>query len=246
MVESTLTVVPSKLPDSGSVYPIPTNLTTAEYLRLFTAYINSGLHPFTFLKKVQYPNPDNRHLQYRLIADLREHLDHYSARDPAPDILILTARAKPSDTSTFSLTFEQIMEPAFPQSHLMPTLPAFGGSSTSLQPDPSLSPSEQIIKWRKQSAFDDWQSAQALRVKLNNMVRGLDMTLAKPADLRAISATYLDIQKVQRLALGLSSENTGIKLEGVDGDGEDLPIINILSRAVAKSQEAEVVDGEGN
>ena len=205
---------------------MPSSLSTSDYLRVFSHYIQSGLHPESFLKSIGYPNPENRTFQRRLHYDLRDHLDVYQGAK-IPPALVATIRAtvsSPPLPTYMPVPFMAILESDFtPTSPLVPD-----GPSVSLVVDTSLSPSDQIQKWRSQLAFDDWSSSQLLRSKVIEIARTITPENFKPSDIRAIAATMLDIQRIQRMALGLSSENLGFKMDGKDADGLDLPVINIM------------------
>lgn len=238
---TTLEVVPLNLPKQSNdcVYAIPPNLSTSQYLRLWTAYINSGLHPRTFLARINYPNPDNKQLQRRLSYDLREHLDAFPVERTVPRILLDTARASPETISHFDLTLEQILDPGIEWATSI-AVPAVVTQSIATRIDPDLSPSEQIALMRRNLVHEDWGCAQALAQKTLAYLDALEPGDIRPADLRAIAATFLDIQKIKRMALGMSSENVGFKVEGQDAEGNDLPIINVMQAVAVEVVEANV------
>jgi hypothetical protein len=230
-----LVVIPNRLPDAECVYKIPASLSTMEYLRLWTAFINSGMHPYTFLSTIKYPNPGNNFLQRRLAYDLREHLDSYLATETVPDILTKTARAKIGEVNEdFDFRFDEIIVTDFSPLQV----PTQTGTNA-LAVDPSLTPTEQIVAWRSKQAFDDWTSAQTVKNKALEMLKRMNPESFRASDLRAISASLLDAQRQQRQALGLSTENVGLKLEGIGDDGGNLPIINVTIKEMPKKDVAE-------
>jgi len=90
-----------------------------------------------------------------------------------------------------------------------------------------------IINWRESQALSDWTLAEKLRDKIKNLCDGEHCYLG--ADyIKKLSAALVDLQKVQRLALGLSSENIGFPLKGVSQGGEQLPVCNLVIEADAK------------
>jgi hypothetical protein len=238
--------IPPTLPDSRSVYKIPERMTLTEYLRVFTVYINSGLHPADYLEWIKYPNPENKKLQMRLHADLRERMDNLQT---PPQILIDTCKSKrgqPPPIREVQPLFTDIINPTT-------SLPALIGgevavhqtllsASTDLTVDPSMSPTEQIKLWRAKQSYDDYSSAQQLRRQVLALIPMINPHDFRASDIRSIAATLLDIQKIQRMAIGLSSENVGFKMEGLDSEGADLPVINVLSKAMR----AAVVDAESS
>ena len=92
---------------------------------------------------------------------------------------------------------------------------------------------QKIIRWRESQAIADWRTAERLRRYvvglLDRVTRDLDSDEAYnfgAQAVRQIAAAMVDLQKMQRLALGLSSENIGFPLSGVSQGGEQIPIVN--------------------
>lgn len=232
-------VIPTKLMERPDGY-LPKSIDSNQYVRIFTSFINSGLHPKTFLQRIQYPNPDNVEFQRRLHSDLRWYNDN--TKD-APEILIRTEMASTADLPAQNWPpnlFDELISinTEFTTLLLDPaaTTELALSDPNELAPDPALTPSEQISLWRSKLAFDDWKSAQYVRQRVMSVVKNITPENFKPADIRSIAATLLDIQKIQRLALGLSSDNLGFKMDGKNQDGEDLPIINVMIADSALSQ----------
>jgi len=76
---------------------------------------------------------------------------------------------------------------------------------------------EQINAWRQRQALDDWRSADALRTAIKIIIRekilkkeGQVNTVLKAVEIRQLAQALCDIQRVQRLALGMSTDNVGI------------------------------------
>jgi len=113
-------------------------------------------------------------------------------------------------------------------------------ASTDLTVDPSMSPTEQIKLWRAKQSYDEYSSAQQLRRQVLALIPMINPHDFRASDIRSIAATLLDIQKIQRMAIGLSSENVGFKMEGLDSEGADLPVINVLSKAM------KIIDAESS
>jgi hypothetical protein len=99
-----------------------------------------------------------------------------------------------------------------------------------------------IAKWRSRQAIDDWRLADQIRTQiriiLKNAVKrkvSIDdagnqvtdySTSLSPHELRALTTAVESIQRVQRLALGLSTDNVGVNFPmPVDSDdkGKEKP-----------------------
>ncbi len=93
--------------------------------------------------------------------------------------------------------------------------------------------------WRRRQAPDDWKTADALRSHLKmilneNTVKdkhGKHISELRPQDLEKLANVALSIQKIQRLALGMSTENIGVdrpdtqvETPEVEDTGEVIPI----------------------
>ena len=71
---------------------------------------------------------------------------------------------------------------------------------------------------RKKQAISDFETAEALRNHVKLILtkavavgeNGETITKLKPADCANLARTLIDIQRVQRLALGMSTENVGV------------------------------------
>lgn len=99
---------------------------------------------------------------------------------------------------------------------------------------------EIVNGWRISQAMSDYKTADNIRMHLKiilqkslkrEMVDGKESfdTLLRPSDLRHLSDVLATLQKVQRLALGMSTENVGVeRLEDLnkpdDMSEDDIPI----------------------
>jgi len=100
---------------------------------------------------------------------------------------------------------------------------------------------EIITQWRKKQATEDWKSASVVRSHAQLLLKqslvksetGELSTTLSAQELRAIAQAFGEIQKIQRLALGLSTENVGIEaslaakdtiIEQKVDDGDDVPV----------------------
>jgi hypothetical protein len=182
-------------------YPIEP---TEEYLKIFTAYINSEMPLEIFLSKI--PAQANN-LDRRLKWDIRSRISAF----PNPPLKLI---------NTYKLMYAK--------SYTLPNLPEVIDAE-------ELSLTEQIIKWRELQATQDYTSADKLRRLIEEYFahRPLNPYTGKEEripikELRQIAAALVDIQKVQRMAIGLSTENVGVKLDGVDESGSMLPIVQVL------------------
>ena len=72
-------------------------------------------------------------------------------------------------------------------------------------------PQELVREWRKLQAKADHQTAEMVRARVMELMES--MSQPTPSELRALAACLVDLQKVQRLALGLSSENVGMQVD---------------------------------
>jgi hypothetical protein len=194
---------------------------------------------------IGYPNPDNKALQRRLHYDLREHLDAQPPTSQVPPILLDTARAGPDTLApaTFNLTLEQILDPSAQWLPNTFTTPAT--ASTALVVDPNLSGSEQIVLWRNRQAFDDWHTLQLLKEKVKERIASFT-SITPMSEMRAASATAIECQKGQRIALGLPADNVGFAVAGQDTEGNDLPIINVVEAPLTLPAEVVEADAEAN
>ena len=83
-----------------------------------------------------------------------------------------------------------------------------------------------ILAWRESQAVEDWRHAELLRQYIRELLAS-GQSLNVNA-INAIANAMERLQKIQRLALGLSSENVGFPLQGVSQGGNQLPIINVV------------------
>lgn len=78
-----------------------------------------------------------------------------------------------------------------------------------------------IKSWRKEQARSDYNTADAVRVHLklilNQSIRkdpdtDKAISLLKASEAKAITEALVNIQKIQRLSLGMSTENVGVEM----------------------------------
>lgn len=105
----------------------------------------------------------------------------------------------------------------------------------------ALSPQDLIKKWRQQQAESDYRSNELLRRILLRKILRSQHTDFK--DLRAAASALLDIQRAQRLALGLSTDNVGMRIEGEDENGNLTPQIQVLIHD-AKQAAQQIIDAQ--
>jgi hypothetical protein len=72
-------------------------------------------------------------------------------------------------------------------------------------------PQELVREWRKMQAKADHQTAEMVRARVHELLNSI--VQPTPQELRSFAACLVDLQKVQRLALGLSSENVGMQVD---------------------------------
>jgi hypothetical protein len=96
---------------------------------------------------------------------------------------------------------------------------------------------QKLLAWRERQAIADWQLADRLRRYIKYVLQKAEAQLTKPSDdgepawhyspsdIRHMAGAIMDLQKVQRMALGLSSENVGFPLRGIDNGGAQLPTV---------------------
>lgn len=72
-------------------------------------------------------------------------------------------------------------------------------------------PAELIREWRKLQAKADHLTAEMVRNKIQEFIQTTqDLS---PSEIKALASALADIQKIQRLALGMSSENVGLPIK---------------------------------
>lgn len=107
-----------------------------------------------------------------------------------------------------------------------------------------------ILSLRSKQAIKDYQSAELLRAHCDLILSKslgaesvdeseVDSTSLSPSNLRAIAATMESIQKVQRLSLGMSTDNVGadtLKSEegAVDDSEKNTPVFEIQMKKNGK------------
>jgi hypothetical protein len=107
---------------------------------------------------------------------------------------------------------------------------------TGMDEDAQFKLSQRILNWRQRQAQLDWTTGENIRRYIGLLldsaiildpVTGEKILKYNPSDMKSMTSALLDVQKIQRLALGLSSENIGFPLKGTDAGGSQLPIIEV-------------------
>lgn len=70
-------------------------------------------------------------------------------------------------------------------------------------------PRQLVSVWRKMQAQADHHTAETLRQRVKEMLES-PLDTFTPAELRQLAGALTDVQRIQRLALGLSPDNPGI------------------------------------
>ena len=109
---------------------------------------------------------------------------------------------------------------------------------------------EIINQWRAKQAQTDWKMGDHLRDQIKLIIKNATKrvvrngrasfeTSLKPTDLRALADAAERVQRMQRLALGMSTENVGIPLgpdatvdgeDGPTGDDDGVPVFEVVMR----------------
>ena len=180
---------------------------TYDWDELFAEWVKSGMKKSDFLKKKGI-NPNG------MIARRRTdgwHLDISRARK--------ILRTEESDIDMQIKIMEQ--------------------ATNEVAPKEALKEIWQIVQqWREKQAENDYKLADIIRIHAkvllkNNLVyrqteQGAEEVVSKlkPNDLLAICKVAETVQKIQRLALGLSTENIGVD-SGVKADEDNVPIFEV-------------------
>ena len=107
-------------------------------------------------------------------------------------------------------------------------------------PDDDINDIWQLVQgWRKKQAKSDWETADAIRTHIKLLLNNAVMqkpdplggkpeirTKLTPSQIRSLTGALADLQRIQRLALGMSTENIGVEADvrHSDNDGEKIQI----------------------
>lgn len=87
-----------------------------------------------------------------------------------------------------------------------------------------------LQQWRRKQAVEDWKGADQVRMVVKMLLKDSVKettapdgkksysTTLKPHEVRQITQALSDVQRIQRLAIGLSTENVGIDQPAAAGD----------------------------
>lgn len=161
-------------------------LADANFKYIFTLYASSGHHAQDFIDAL-FPEDtpeDRKRLAKELLFELK-------ATATTPEHF-QTAGAKRTGTPA-------PIAPYAPPTYA-PTVLAEAQDPASL-----------VREWRKLQARADHHTAEMVRNKVQEFIQTTkDLS---PSEMKALASALADIQKIQRLALGLSSENVGLPIK---------------------------------
>lgn len=161
-------------------------LADANFKHVFTLYASSGYHAQDYVDAL-FPDDtpeDRKRLAKDLLFELR-------ATGTTPEHF-KTAGARRTGTPA----------PIPPY-----TPPTYAPAILTDTQDPSVL----IKEWRKLQAKADHVTAEMVRNKVQELINNTPNLT--PSELKALASALADIQKIQRLALGLSSENVGMNIK---------------------------------
>jgi hypothetical protein len=93
------------------------------------------------------------------------------------------------------------------------------GRSSDVKPQAQMSAWQAVQAWRRKQSKSDYETAEqarlAIKLILKDSIRRVDAeggfaTSLKPHEVRQLTQAISDVQRIQRLALGLSTENIGV------------------------------------
>lgn len=163
--------------------PLPTGY---DFDRLYDKYSISGYHAHDFVLAAhpELTSDEQRLLAKQLIREL-----HAGATSPRH---FATLKATPTGSPA----------PLTNQGTVSRLTPVIIEAQT---------PQQLVKEWRKLQAQADHQTAELVRSRIHEFMESLSQPTA--SELRALAGALVDLQKVQRLALGLSSENVGLPID---------------------------------
>lgn len=112
--------------------------------------------------------------------------------------------------------------PAAPIAEVKDITPMIGRHADDVKPRAQMSPWQAVQEWRRKQAKEDYQTADQARLAIKlilkdslKQVEGPDgrpafKTSLKPHEVRQLTQAMSEVQRIQRLALGLSTENIGV------------------------------------
>lgn len=204
---------PNNLPPRQRQSPRDWELTFLEWIR-------SGKTKHKFLRSIGL-NPQSGHV-HKKTRDWDKKLELYASGVRDTHVAAMIERDANGDISKEKT--EEIREtvPVAPPVEVpSEALPFTGREAADVRPQAQPSLWQAVQEWRRKQAKDDYQTADLARTALKlilkdtlkrEVVDGKEVyrTTLKPHELRQITQAMSDVQRVQRLALGLSTDNLGI------------------------------------
>jgi hypothetical protein len=181
---------------------------------LFLEYINSGRTRVDFLRsKGINPNTGSAHKATR---DWVKRVEEIAVRSAVTD-----ANEQPNRPAAVLNVVEAPVGEVLAQIGRSPV-----GVAAAALPNPWVA----IKAWRQKQATEDYKTADTIRMHLKLLMKtslrrvkvkredGVEteefQSTLKPHELKAVSQVAADIQRIQRLALGMSTENVGVDHDG--------------------------------
>lgn len=109
---------------------------------------------------------------------------------------------------------------------------AVGRDALDARPEASPSSWQVVQQWRRKQVMEDYKSAESVRMHVKLILKHSlaqqageggkveFRTLLKPHEVRQLTQALGDCQRIQRLALGLSTENVGVDLPSSAGEDQ--------------------------
>lgn len=234
--------------------PALTNINLQEAYRF---WINTGLHWRDFFIGLDVPiSMQVRALGAEWLACLKQDIAE-TPTDCVPPMWVQTATAKPTgETKAGDIKADRFR--LEPPAEMPAVLSEFGDETRdggdvpfrALEEADRYKITQAVLAARMRQAGSDWRPAEAAKMYIKRLLarafRAMDQhgqMIFSPTDMRAISGALLDLQKAQRLALGLSSENLGFPINQSDNGGSQLPqiVVRITDKPLPK-EDGDVID----
>lgn len=113
-----------------------------------------------------------------------------------------------------------------PAEAALPAEPTAGRTATDVAVRAQPSPWQTVQEWRRKQSIEDYKSGDtvrtAVKLLLKNSMKRVDVgdgkvefqTTLKPHEVKQLAQALESVQRIQRLAVGLSTENIGIDTPG--------------------------------